>query len=91
MVMAKTKATMDECINCNKKAIIIAVTIVLLAIILMYFYDRQQKREFQLQRLDTQTGVWEEWGPLRQSRRQLQQQQQNMQPNKILGERGKIL
>ncbi|MBA7479347.1 hypothetical protein ES707_14781 [subsurface metagenome] len=59
---------MNECINCNKKAILIAVTIVLLAVIFMFFRDRQQKRELQSERLDTQMGVWEEWGPLQQNR-----------------------
>ena len=54
----------------NRNVIIIAVTIVVLAIILMYFRDRQQKRELQLQRLDTQGDVWEEWG-LPQQNRQL--------------------
>ena len=68
--MAKSKANMNECINCNKKAILIAVTIVLLAVIFMYFRDKQQKRELQLERLDTQMGVWEEWGPLQQNRQQ---------------------
>ena len=66
--MAKSKANMDECINCNKKAILIAVSIVLLAVIFMFFRDRQQKRELQLERLETQTGVWEEWGPPQQNR-----------------------
>jgi hypothetical protein len=51
----------------NYDAIIIAVAIVLLAIIIMYFHDRQQKRLLQLQRLDTQMDVWEEWGPPRQN------------------------
>jgi hypothetical protein len=58
---------MDECINCNKKAILIAVTIVVLAVIFMFFRDRQQKRQLQLERLDTQTDVLEEWGPPRQN------------------------
>lgn len=47
----------------NNNAIIIVVTIVVLAVIFMYFHDRQQKRQLQLQQLDTQTDVWEEWGP----------------------------
>jgi len=46
----------------NWNAIIIAVTIVVLAVILMYFRDRQQQRALELQRLETQGGVWEEWG-----------------------------
>lgn len=46
----------------NRNVIIIAVTIVVLAVILMCFRDRQQKRALELQRLDTQGDVWEEWG-----------------------------
>jgi len=46
----------------NRNVIIIAVTIVVLAVIFMCFRDRQQKRALELQRLDTQGDVWEEWG-----------------------------
>ncbi len=46
----------------NRNVIIIAVTIVALAVILMYFRDRQQNRVLELKRLDTQGDVWEEWG-----------------------------
>jgi len=84
------EANIDESVGRNRNALIIAVTTVVLAIILMYLHDRQQKRELQLQRLDTQMDVWEEWGPPRQSQRQLQQQQ-NRQPDKVPGKRGKIL
>ena len=52
----------------NWNAIIIAVTIVVLAIILMYFRDRQQKRYLELQQLEGQVDVWEEWGPPQQNR-----------------------
>lgn len=51
----------------NRNVIIIAVTIVVLAVILMYFHDRQQKRALELQRLDIQGNVWEEWGPPQQN------------------------
>ena len=51
----------------NRNVIIIAVTIVVLAVILMYFRDRQQKRALELQRLDTQGDAWEEWGPPQQN------------------------
>ncbi len=63
-----TEANVNEFIGSNKNAIIIAVTIVVLAIIFMYFRDRQQKRLLQLQRLDTQINVWEEWSPPQQNR-----------------------
>ena len=72
-----TEAKVDEFIGSNKNAIIIAVTIVVLAVIFMFFRDRQQKRDLQLQRLDTQMNVWEEWGP----------QQQNRQLNNTTGKR----
>ncbi len=52
----------------SNKTLIIAVIVVVLVIIFMYFRDRQQKRDLQLQRLDTQMNVWEEWGPPQQNR-----------------------
>ncbi len=58
----------DESIGSNKNAIIITVTIVVLAVIFMFFRDRQQKRNLQLERLDTQMKVWEEWEPQEQNR-----------------------
>ncbi|MHC4126276.1 MAG: hypothetical protein ACYSRR_07475 [Planctomycetota bacterium] len=51
----------------NYSTIIIVVTIVALVVVFMFFWDRQQKRQFQLERLETQTGVLEEWGPQRQN------------------------
>ncbi len=60
--------TANESKERNYDAITIAVTIVALAIIFMFFRDRQQKRLLQLQRLDTQMNVWEEWGPPQQNR-----------------------
>ncbi len=63
-----TEANVNEFIGINKNAIIIAVTIVVLAVIFMFFRDRQQKRDLQLQRLGTQMDVWEEWGPPQQNR-----------------------
>ncbi|MHC4123676.1 MAG: hypothetical protein ACYSSI_08905 [Planctomycetota bacterium] len=51
----------------NYSTIIIAVTIVLLAVIFMFFRDRQQKRQLQLERMDTQMDVLEEWRPPRQN------------------------
>ncbi len=75
------EANINESIGRNRNAIIIAVTIVVLAIILMYFRDRQQKRYLELQQLEGQVEVWEEWGL----------PQQNMQPNKVPGKKGRIL
>jgi hypothetical protein len=79
-MMAETKV--NEFVGSNKNAIIIAVTIVVLAVIFMFFRDRQQKRDLQLQQVDRQMEVWEEWGP----------QQQNKQLNSTTGKGGgKIL
>ncbi len=57
-----TEVNADVSNGRNWNAIIIAVTIVVLAVILMYFRDRQQNRALELKRLDTQGDVWEEWG-----------------------------
>lgn len=63
-----TETNVNKFIGSNKNAIIIAVTIVVLAVILMFFRDRQQKRALELERLETQTEVWQEWGPPQQNR-----------------------
>ena len=63
-----TETNVNEFIGSNKNAIIIAVTIVVLAVIFMFFRDRQQKRALELERLETQTEVWQEWGPPQQNR-----------------------
>lgn len=63
-----TETNVNKFIGSNKNAIIIAVTIVVLAVIFMYFWDRQQKRALELERLETQTDVWQEWGPPQQNR-----------------------
>jgi hypothetical protein len=63
-----TETNVNEFIGRNKNAIIIAVTIVVLAVIFMYFRDQQQKRALELKRLETQTEVWQEWGPPQQNR-----------------------
>jgi predicted Holliday junction resolvase-like endonuclease len=79
-MMAETKV--NEFIGSNKNAIIVVVTIVVLAVIFIFFRDRQQKRNLQLELLNTQRDVWEEWGP----------QQQNRQLNNETGRGGgKIL
>lgn len=78
-----TDANLKEHIGANKNAIIIAVTIVVLVVIFMFYRDRQQKRSLQLELLDTQVDVWDEWG--------LQQQQNRQLNNKTAGDGGKIL
>ena len=78
MIMMTGTNVNDEFIGSNKNAIIIAATIVVLAAIFMFFRDRQQKRNLQLQRLDTQMKVWEDWRP----------QQQNRQLNNNSGQGG---
>jgi hypothetical protein len=64
-----TETDVNEFIGSSKNAIIIAVTIVVLAVIFMYFRDKQQKRALALERFETQTEVWQEWGPPQQDRR----------------------
>ncbi len=64
MAQAKT----NEASSRNNNTIIIVVAIVVLAVVFMYFMDRQQKRHLQLERLDTQMDVMEEWGTPRQNR-----------------------
>ncbi len=77
-----TEITANESKERNYNVIIIAVTIVILAVIFMLFRDRQQKRELQLERLDAQMDISDEWGP----------PQQNRQLNNTTGkEGGKIL
>jgi hypothetical protein len=65
--MSETKVN-NNSICSNTNAIIIAVTIVVIAITLMFFRDRQQKRNLQLQHLDTQMKAWDEFGVPRQNR-----------------------
>ena len=62
MAEAKTNVNTGKFINCNKNTIIIAIAIVLVAVTFMFFRDRQQKRQFQLERLDTQMDVMERIG-----------------------------
>jgi hypothetical protein len=43
--------------------LIIALTVLILAITAMFYWDRQRKRDLEWRRIETQTDVWEEWGP----------------------------
>jgi hypothetical protein len=63
--MSKETNNLPQQRNYNK--IIIAVTVVVLVVLFMWFWDRQQKRRLQLERMDTQMDVLEEWGPPRQN------------------------
>ena len=67
MAKEKTNVNMNELVKSNQNAIIIAVAIVVLAVIFMYFRDKQQKRQIQLERIDSQMDVWEERPPQRQN------------------------
>mgnify|MGYP001415138595 CR=1 FL=1 len=58
--MAEEKANMNKYV-CNKNTIIIAVTAVLLAVIFIFFYDRQQKRQDQLGVLTHKWTLWKNW------------------------------
>ena len=45
------------------KKILIAVTIIVLAVAFLIFWDRQQKRAFELEKLENRMNVLEEWPP----------------------------
>jgi len=45
------------------KKIVVAVTIVVLAVVFLIFWDRQQKRAFELEKLENRMNVLEEWPP----------------------------
>ncbi|MBW7990954.1 MAG: hypothetical protein FVQ84_13190 [Planctomycetes bacterium] len=79
--MMTGKNSNNNSISSNTNAIIIAVTIVVIAVTVMYFRDRQQKRDLQLQHLDTQMKVWDEWGV----------PQQNKQLNNTTAQGGEII
>jgi cell division protein FtsN len=51
----------------SHKMLIIAVTVVVLFIIFMYFRDRQQQHAFELRRLEKRVELLEEWGVPRQN------------------------
>ena len=68
MAEAKGNVNTNESVDHNKNAIIIAITIVALTVVFLYFWDRQQKRALELERIETQTEVWQEWGPPQQNR-----------------------
>jgi len=67
ILMTGTKVN-KEYISSNMNAIIIAVTIVIIAVTFMFFRDRQQKRNLQLQNLETQMNIWDEFGVPQQNR-----------------------
>ncbi len=62
-----TKMTVDAYRERNYNVIIIAVTIVVLGGIFMFFRDRQQKRLLQLDLIDTRMDTWEELRPQQQN------------------------
>jgi cell division protein FtsN len=51
----------------SNKTLIIAVTVVVLFIIFMYFRDRQQQHVFELRSLEKRVELLEEWGMPRQN------------------------
>jgi HAMP domain-containing protein len=63
----------------NNNILTIAIAVVVLAIVLMFFWDRQQQRAVELRRIETKIDLLEEWG----IRPQQQLQQQNAQQNNI--------
>ena len=75
MSKADSKANVLNLVNNN--ILTIAIAVVVLAIILMFFWDRQQQRAIELRRIETRIDLLEEWG----IRPQQQLQQQNVQQN----------
>lgn len=67
MIMMTGINVNKESISSNMNAIIIAVTIVIIAVTFMFFRDRQQKRNLQLQHFETQMKIWDELGLPRQN------------------------
>ena len=62
----------------NSNILTVAIAAVVLAIVLMFFWDRQQQRAVELRRIETKLELLEEWGIAPQ---QQQLQQQNVQQN----------
>ncbi|MCK4784144.1 MAG: hypothetical protein KAV87_10360 [Desulfobacteraceae bacterium] len=56
------KMTVDAYRERNYNVIIIAVAIVALATIVLYYRDRQQQSPFELRRLEKRVELLEEWG-----------------------------
>jgi len=73
MSKADSKANVLDLVNNN--ILTISIAVVVLAIILMFFWDRQQQRAVELRRIETRIDLLEEWG----IRPQQQLQQQNAQ------------
>ncbi len=61
-------------------ALIVAVTILIVAAVALWYMDRQQTRNMEMQRLEQQD-IYEEWGPPRQ----------NPRPRNAQDNRGKVL
>jgi cell division protein FtsN len=74
MSKADSKANVLNLVNNN--ILTIAIAVVVLAIILMFFWDRQQQRAVELRRIETKIDLLEDWGVPTQ-----QLQQQNAQQN----------
>ncbi|NQV35518.1 MAG: hypothetical protein HQ515_22685 [Phycisphaeraceae bacterium] len=82
-------------LNLNSSVLTLAITVVVLAIVLLCFWDRQQQRALELHRIENQIDMLEDWGvrPQMQPNTQLGQQMQpntqigqQMQPNTQLGQ-----
>ena len=61
----------------NNNILAIAVAAVVFAIILMFFWDRQQQRAVELRRIETKVELLEEWGMWPQQQLQRQNAQRN--------------
>jgi len=67
----------------NNNILTISIAVVVLAIVLMFFWDRQQQRAVELRRIETRIDLLEEWGirPQQQLQQQNAQQSTNAQGN----------
>jgi len=70
----------------RNNVLIVSVTIVVLSILLMVFWDRQQQRAIELRRIETRLDLMQEWEVTRQ---QLQNKQMNN--GKVSPRAGRVL
>jgi hypothetical protein len=77
IVMSKADSKANLLNLDNNNILTISIAVVVLAIVLMFFWDRQQQRAVELRRIETRIDLLEEWG----IRPQQQLQQQNVQQN----------
>ena len=77
----------NRAISANSNVLTFAITVVVLAVVLLIFWDRQQQRSVELRRIENRVDLLEDWGIPPQMQPNLQPGQQmpaasnlNMQP-----------